>query len=91
MVLATEHAQGTWKREDGWRCLKVAGPLDFSLVGILADLSGTLAAEGVSIFALSTFDTDYLLVKAPDLPRAIQALQRAGHTVQPPHSPSATG
>ncbi|SHI04867.1 ACT domain-containing protein [Ferrimonas marina] len=69
------------KMEPGWRALKVAGPLDFSLVGILAQLSQVLADAGVSLFALSTFDTDYLLVKAERLEDAIDALQQAGHQI----------
>jgi len=68
-------------REDGWRALGVAGPLDFSLVGVLAELSGRLARAGVSIFAVSTFDTDYLLVKERDLSRALEALRAAGHEI----------
>jgi hypothetical protein len=68
-------------REDGWRALGVAGPLDFSLVGILAELSGILAAAGISLFAISTYDTDYLLVQADVLNRAIAALRAQGHRV----------
>lgn len=67
--------------EGGWRALKVAGPLDFSLIGVLASLAGALADAGVSVFALSTYDTDYLLVKADTLERAIDALEAAGHRV----------
>jgi uncharacterized protein len=67
--------------EHGWRALKVAGPLDFSLVGILASLATTLAEAGVSIFAISTFNTDYLLVKGEQLDDTLTALQSAGHTV----------
>lgn len=67
--------------ERPWRCLAVAGPLDFALVGILASLAVPLAGAGVSIFALSTFDTDYLLVYESDLGRAIIALEAAGHRV----------
>ncbi len=66
-----------------WRALKVIGPLDPSVIGILATLSRTLAKAGVSLFALSTFDTDYLLVPEAGLPTAIQALQAAGHTIAP--------
>jgi hypothetical protein len=65
----------------GWRCLRVAGPLDFALVGVLASLLVPLAAAGISVFAVSTFDTDYLLIPDADLPRATEALQRAGHTI----------
>jgi hypothetical protein len=65
----------------GWRCLKVKGPLDFGLTGILASLAKPLAEAGISIFAVSTFDTDYLLVKMDVLERAISVLSKAGHTV----------
>ena len=64
-----------------WRSLKVEGPLDFSLVGVLASIADPLARAGVSIFAVSTFDTDYILVKAADLDRAVAALRRAGHAI----------
>lgn len=67
----------------GWRCLRVAGPLDFSLVGVLAALASPLAAAGVSIFAISTYDTDYLLAREADLPGAVEALTAAGHAVEP--------
>jgi hypothetical protein len=67
--------------ERDWRCLRVGGVLDFSLVGIMAALTAPLAAAGVSIFALSTFDTDYLLVKQNDLSAALGALRAAGHVI----------
>ena len=67
--------------EEGWRCIKVRGPLDFSLVGILASLTSSLAEAGISIFAVSTFKTDYLLVKVENLERTISKLQEAGHHV----------
>jgi hypothetical protein len=72
--------------EKGWRALRVAGPLDFALVGILAQLSSALAAAGVSIFAISTYDTDYILIKEPSLPSALSALRHAGHTIMLPAS-----
>jgi hypothetical protein len=62
-----------------WRCLKVRGPLDFSLTGILASLATPLAAAGVAIFAVSTFDTDHILILESSLPHAIAALTKAGH------------
>jgi len=65
--------------ETGWSCIKVLGPLDFSLTGILADISAVLAKSEVSIFAISTFDTDYILVKSEQLPVANEALQKAGY------------
>ncbi len=68
--------------EKGWRPFAVKGPLDFELTGVLASLATPLAAAGISIFAVSTFDTDYLLVKQEQLAAAIETLQRAGHTVE---------
>lgn len=65
----------------GWRLLTVRGPFEFTLTGIMAALSGALAAAGVPLFALSTFDTDHLLVKDDDLARALVALREAGHDV----------
>ena len=70
------------RAEKGWRALRVAGPLDFALTGILASLAVPLAEAGVPIFALSTFDTDVLLVRAEHLPRAAEALTRAGHALR---------
>jgi len=62
------------KCEKDWKILKIEGPLDFSLVGILASISTILAQKGISIFAISTYDTDYILVKNKDIDNAIQAL-----------------
>lgn len=67
--------------ERGWRALRVAGPLDFNAIGVMARLTAPLAEAGISILALATFDTDYLLVRAPDLSRALAALRAAGHRV----------
>lgn len=69
------------RAEGGWRCLKVEGPLDFALTGILASLAAPLAAAGIALFAVSTYDTDYLLVKAENLDRAAGVLRGAGHRV----------
>lgn len=65
--------------EGPWHALKVEGPLDFSLTGILAGLSGCLADIGISLFAISTFDTDYILVHDGDLAAAQDALRAAGY------------
>ncbi len=62
-------------REGGWRAMKVPGPLDFALVGVLASISSALAAASVSIFVISTFDTDYVLVKDDKVATAIEALR----------------
>jgi len=72
---------GAIAREDGWRAMRIQGTLDFSLVGILAGISMHLAEAGVSIFALSTFNTDYVLVREADLERAIDVLGRNGYSV----------
>jgi hypothetical protein len=68
--------------ERDWRCLRVAGAVPFTAVGVLASMTAPLARAGVSVFAVSTFDTDYLLVKAADMPKATAALRAAGHTVE---------
>jgi carbon storage regulator CsrA len=68
--------------ERGWRCLRVAGTIPFSVVGVLASLTAPLAEAGISVFAISTFDTDYLLVKAADLGRSVDILRGRGHTIQ---------
>ena len=68
--------------EVGWRCLRVAGAMPFTLVGVLASLTGPVAAAGVGVFAVSTFDTDYLLVKEAEFPAAVAALRAAGHLVE---------
>jgi hypothetical protein len=70
------------KQETGWRALRIAGPLDFGLTGVLASVLTPLAQAGVSIFAVSTYDTDYVLVRESKLSAAIQALRAAGHDVK---------
>ena len=64
---------------DDWSCIKVLGPLDFSLTGFLAKLSGVLAEAQISIFALSTYDTDYIFVKSVKVKEAVAALEGAGY------------
>jgi uncharacterized protein len=83
VVCPTRVAPAAETREDGWRLLSVRGPLEFALTGIMAALAGELAAAGVSLFAVSTYDTDHVLVKSDDLERAIRALRDAGHQVGP--------
>lgn len=68
------------QEETGWRCFRVEGPLDFSLVGILSKITGMLAKEEIPVFAVSTFDTDYLLVREAYLPRARETLEQSGDT-----------
>lgn len=66
------------QQEDDWQALRVQGPLNFTLTGVLAQISGALAGAGIPLFAVSTFDTDYVLVRRLHLERAKQALLTAG-------------
>jgi putative acetyltransferase len=68
--------------ERGWRCWRVAGTIPFSVVGVLASLTAPLAEAGICVFAISTFDTDYLLVKERDRMAALDALRRQGHNIR---------
>ncbi len=81
VCLTDDVPRKTLAREDGWRAFVVQGVLDFSLVGILSGISGALAGAGVGIFAVSTYNTDYILVKAKDFDRAAQALSAAGYDI----------
>lgn len=69
------------KFESDWRILKIEGPLDFSLIGILSSISSVLAQNGISIFAISTYDTDYILVKENNLEKAVQVLDKEGYEI----------
>jgi hypothetical protein len=82
IVCAERNVPPSVRCERGWRCLKVAGPLDLSLIGILASLAVPLAEARIPLFAISTYDTDYVLVKEADLERAVETLLQAGHTMQ---------
>lgn len=81
IVCAQTQAPEETECDRNWRCLKVRGPLDFSLTGVMASLVAPLAEARISIFAFSTFDTDYLMVKARNLEQAIHALTDAGHEI----------
>lgn len=76
----THLAPGTTS-ETGWRCFKVQGQLDFSEIGIILSLTQPLAENGVAVFVISTFDTDYFMVKEKDLAKAIDALTTEGHEI----------
>jgi len=69
------------KAERGWRALVVDGPLDFNLTGVIAGLAGVLAKAAVSVFVVSTYDTDYVLVRDHAVARAVVALRAAGYRV----------
>lgn len=72
----------TTERDDGWRGFRIQGVLDFSLIGILSKLSGILAAHQIGIFAVSTYNTDYILVKEENFDRALSALVSEGYPVE---------
>ncbi|MBR3630940.1 MAG: ACT domain-containing protein [Oscillospiraceae bacterium] len=80
LVCKTEETPlDTLERSDGWRGFRIQGVLDFSLTGILSKLSEILAAQKIGIFAVSTYNTDYILVKAENLEKAVRALENAGY------------
>ena len=82
LVLPEELVPGGWKAEKGWRCFKVLGSLNFNMTGILASLTSCLADAGVSTLAISTYNTDYLLVRESDLEKAKKVLKASGYKVQ---------
>jgi hypothetical protein len=73
--------EGT-QRDSGWRCFRVEGPLPLSEIGVLVSLAAPLSHASVSLFAVSTYDTDYLLVKEEAVERAIEAFAGSGHAVR---------
>ncbi len=81
VVVADDAVPADVTAERDWRALVIAGPIPFELTGVLAAVLAPLAAEAIPIFALSTYDTDYVLVRAARLERAVEALRAAGHTV----------
>ena len=72
--------ENTIEREDNWLAFRIQGVLDFSLTGILSNIAGILAKENIGIFAVSTYNTDYILTKAHNMDRALQILQNAGYS-----------
>ena len=81
-VCKTEDTPGnTVERDDGWRGFRIQGVLDFSLIGILSKLSAILAENRIGIFAVSTYNTDYILVKKENFDRAVEVLSDAGYTI----------
>ena len=82
LVCKTEDTpQNTVERDDGWRGFRIQGVLDFSLIGILSKLTGILAEQKIGIFAVSTYNTDYILVKEENYERALTVLASKGCTV----------
>lgn len=82
IVLPEEKVDPEWTIEPGWRMLKVNGPLDFNIVGVVAAISAPLALAGIPIFVISSFDTDYLLVKEEHLEKSIGLLEHRGHSIK---------
>lgn len=82
LVCRTESVpDNTTHRDDGWKMMRLQGILDFSLIGILSKISTVLAENKIGIFAISTFNTDYILVKKTNYTDALQALAQAGYTI----------
>jgi uncharacterized protein len=81
VVCRQERVPARARREDGFRCLEVDGPLPFDATGVLSSLAAPLARARIPILAISTFDTDLLFVRGPHLASAVRALERAGHRV----------
>lgn len=82
IVCPTEAVPGEVKAERGWACLQLRGPFAFQQTGVLASFIAPLADERIPILAVSTYDTDYVLVKRNDLTRTLAALKSAGHELQ---------
>lgn len=82
LVCITEDAPiDTIEREDGWKAFRIQGVLDFSLIGILSKISTVLAENGIGIFAVSTYNTDYILVKKKNFDRALVLLEAEGYMI----------
>ena len=81
VVMLQDKIASDVKVEKDWRILKVEGTLDFSLIGILAKISGILAKNSISIFVISTFNTDYILVKEEKVEKAILVLSEEGYEI----------
>lgn len=81
IVCCEENIPSGIEFEKDWRILKVLGPLDFSLIGILSSISGVLAKQSISVFVISTFDTDYILIKEKDLDKSIDSLLEEGYNI----------
>ena len=83
IVCPEENVPADVECDGGWRVMSSEGPLGFTLTGLVETLAEPLAVAGISIFFISTFHTDYVMVKEEDLQIAVMALQNSGHTVQP--------
>lgn len=82
LVCMTDSVPGNaTKRDDGWRGFRIQGILDFALIGVLSKIAALMAENGIGIFAVSTYNTDYIFVKEENFAKALEALSAAGYTV----------
>lgn len=81
MCLTADVPPNATERDDGWMAFRIQGVLDFSLIGILSKISALLAEYGIGIFAISTFNTDYILTKKENYNKALEVLKHAGYTI----------
>lgn len=82
VCLTTNTPTNTIKRDDGWCAFRVQGPLDFSLIGILAKIASLLADHQISIFAVSTYNTDYVLIRQENFAQALDVLNDNGYEIE---------
>ena len=81
VCITSEVPENTIQRDDGWKDFRIQGVLDFSLIGILAKIATVLADNGISIFAVSTYNTDYVLIKKENYQKALDILQTTGYKI----------
>ena len=81
VCITSEVPENTIQRDDGWKAFRIQRVLDFSLIGILAKVATVLADNGISIFAVSTYNTDYVLIKKENYQKALEVLQTAGYKI----------
>jgi uncharacterized protein len=82
VIAMTDHISDWIVSSDNWRILKIEGPLDFSLIGVIADISAILKEVKVSVFVISTYNTDYILIKEDDLNTSLVSLQKKGYNIR---------
>lgn len=81
VCVTREVPENVIEREDGWKAFRIRGVLDFSLIGILAGISELMAQNKIGIFAVSTYNTDYILIKKENYQKALQVLENAGYQI----------
>ena len=81
VCITSEVPENTIQRDDGWKAFRIQGVLDFSLIGILAKIATVLADNGISIFTVSTYNTDYVLIKNENYQKGLEVLQAAGYEI----------